>query len=83
MDVYDDIRCIFEENGVDMTSEVQINDIESLQYISIIVELEQKLNIILPDSILVRDNILTINHFVNVVVETYNQNIKEEAMLLK
>ena len=49
MSIRGDIIEIFEENGIDAKNIDSFNDIESIQYISIIVEIEQKFDISLPD----------------------------------
>ena len=58
MNIHDQIVEIFEENGVDVENADSFNNIESIQYISIIVDIEQKFDVSLPDYILTRDDSL-------------------------
>lgn len=50
MNIREELQNIFEENGVDTSDSQQLREIDSVQYITIIVEIEQKFNIVLPDS---------------------------------
>lgn len=69
MSIRGDIIEIFEENGIDAKNIDSFNDIESIQYISIIVEIEQKFDISLPDYLLALDDILDFDQFVDIVNE--------------
>lgn len=69
MSIRGDIIEIFEENGIDAKNIDSFNDIESIQYISIIVEIEQKFDISLPDYLLALDDILDFDQFVDIVKE--------------
>lgn len=73
---YDEIREIIlsslEELGicVDRTeTDIDINEygMDSFVYISLIVELEEKLDMLFPDSLLTFDNFSSINGFANLV----------------
>ena len=69
MNIHDQIVEIFEENGVDAENADSFNNIESIQYISIIVDIEQKFDVSLPDYILTRDDILNFDQFADIVKE--------------
>lgn len=69
MNIHDQIVEIFEENGVDVENADSFNNIESIQYISIIVDIEQKFDVPLPDYILTRDDILNFDQFADIVKE--------------
>lgn len=69
MNIHDQIVEIFEENGVDVENADSFNNIESIQYISIIVDIEQKFDVSLPDYILTRDDILNFDQFADIVKE--------------
>ena len=69
MNIHDQIVEIFEENGIDVENADSFNNIESIQYISIIVDIEQKFDVSLPDYILTRDDILNFDQFADIVKE--------------
>ena len=69
MNIHDQIVEIFEENGVDVENADSFSNIESIQYISIIVDIEQKFDVSLPDYILTRDDILNFDQFADIVKE--------------
>ena len=69
MNIHDQIVEIFEENGVDVENADSFYNIESIQYISIIVDIEQKFDVSLPDYILTRDDILNFDQFADIVKE--------------
>lgn len=88
MDIRNEIIRIFEENGVDASDVQSLIDIDSVQYISIVVEIEQFLGIVLPDYILMQNEFKDFDAFVSVVYDVYEHrdekidSDKEEATLL-
>lgn len=74
------LTTIFFENGVDESQFDSLPTIESIQYIAIIVEIEQTLNIILPDQFFDYKNITNFEQFLDMVVYEYSiQNINCES----
>lgn len=78
------IKC-FEEVGIVINEEeedVDINSygVDSIMYISIIIELENKIGITIPDRYLGFDNFSSLNALSNIIYELYrDQNsIKEQ-----
>lgn len=49
---------IIEQYGIDINSDVVLEDMESIEFISMIIELEEEFNITIPDDFL---NVLTFN----------------------
>ena len=88
MDIRNEIVRIFEENGVDFSDSQQLSDVDSIRYVSIIVEIEQLLCIILPDFVLSQNEFKDFDEFVNIVIDTYDNvnskciNSLNDAMLL-
>lgn len=78
-----DLERIFDENGVDSSDQQQLNDIDSIQYISIIVEIEQLFNIVLPDFVLSQNKFIDFDRFVSIVTNLYENRMEENdnAML--
>ena len=77
MDIRNEIVRIFEENGVDFSDSQQLSDVDSIRYVSIIVEIEQLLCITLPDFVLSQNEFKDFDEFVNIVIDTYdNENSK-------
>ncbi len=88
MDIRNEIVRIFEENGVDFSDSQQLSDVDSIRYVSIIVEIEQLLCITLPDFVLSQNEFKDFDEFVNIVIDTYDNvnskciNSLNDAMLL-
>ena len=88
MDIRNEIVRIFEENGVDFSDSQQLSDVDSILYVSIIVEIEQLLCITLPDFVLSQNEFKDFDEFVNIVIDTYDNvnskciNSLNDAMLL-
>lgn len=60
------VRNTFEENGIDISmqdDQESIENFDSLEYISILVSLEEKLGIEFPDSILTKNIFENMNDF--------------------
>lgn len=63
---------IFIENGINIEDRMVVTDIDSLVYMTIIVEIEQKFNIVLPDTVL-SDNVFNdMDGFVNIIYQIVN-----------
>lgn len=84
MDIRSEIIRIFNENGVDSSDENQLISIDSVQYISIIVEIEQYFGIVLPDYIIAQNEFENFDRFINIITEILVEQTKktEQAMLL-
>lgn len=80
MDFKQQIICIFNENGIDPLEQIQLKEIDSIQYISIIVEIEQLFGIVLPDFLLMRNEFVDFEAFINVVAEEYRRNNENELI---
>ena len=71
-------KCIFDildENGIyidsgEMEEDLDLREyiLDSLQYVYIIVELEDRLGMELPDDVLLYDNLASINGFANMIL---------------
>lgn len=71
------IKC-FEEVGIIINGDekdIDINSygIDSIMYISFVIELENKLGITIPDQYLQFDNFSSLNAFSNIVFELYRE----------
>ena len=82
MDIKDEIERIFEENGVDAQDKDQLMEIDSLQYMTIIVEIEQKYGIVFPDEYLERNMVEDFEKFVNTVVGLVDNSSVEDGVML-
>lgn len=78
MEIKNEIIRIFDENGVDAFDKNQLDEVDSIQYISIIVEVEQFFQITLPDEILIENKFSDFEAFVFVVKEI----IEEKGAML-
>ena len=74
MDVKTEIRLIFEDNGVDTNDLNQIKEMDSLQYMTIIVEIEQKYHITLPDYFLDKNFMENYDTFVSALIDYLDEN---------
>ena len=67
---------------------IWLSDVDSIRYVSIIVEIEQLLCITLPDFVLSQNEFKDFDEFVNIVIDTYDNvnskciNSLNDAMLL-
>lgn len=66
----------FEETGIYISNEEKEKDIDlrdylvdSLEHVTFIIEMEEKLGYELPDEILLYDNLSSINGFINMLIE--------------
>lgn len=69
---------ILEESGIyfdsgEVEEDVDLREylVDSLQYIYLIVELEERLGVELPDEVIIYDNFISINGFANMVVKAF------------
>ena len=74
MDIREKLLEILNENGIYIdknktTDDIDLREyiIDSMQFISFIVEIENKLNIEIPDECLIYDNISSLNGFSNII----------------
>lgn len=80
------LTTIFYENGVEESQFDSLPTIESIQYITIIVEIEQTLNIIIPDYFFDYKNISNFEQFLDMVVYEYrvqNDNCESNHIIDK
>ena len=70
----ENIGVIIETNNLE-TSDVNIIEynIDSLDFISFIVDVEERLNIIIPEEILRYDILQSFNGFINFIVKVYSE----------
>lgn len=78
MNIKDKLREIINNLGFDMTDddEIPIEDIDSVSFISLIVEIEQEFNIEFYDEYLSYEILNSFDHFVSIV----NECIKEQTI---
>lgn len=67
MDINLKVEKIFEENGVNITDPESLENIDSIQYVTIIVEIEQLFNITLPDYFLAENALVDFPKLVNII----------------
>lgn len=74
MEVRDKLLILLEENGIFITKEETEDDIDlrdyitdSIQFVSLIVEIEKELNIEFPNELLLFDSIASLNGFSNTI----------------
>lgn len=72
MNIYETIKDIFANNGVDIQNECQLKEVDSFQYVSILVEIESTLGLTLPDEFLTNNALVNIYEFVKNIEELYN-----------
>lgn len=77
---------ILDENGIyvdpcDMAEDLDLREylVDSLQYVYFIVELENRLDIELPNEILLYENLISINGFVNMIINLY-ENKEDDSI---
>lgn len=62
-DIINEVENIFTLNGVDITDDTSVNNMDSLEYMSILIGLEEKFNIEFPDSVLVKNMFESMDDF--------------------
>lgn len=75
MDIKTEIERIFEENGINITDPDSLENIDSIQYVTIIVEIEQFFNITLPDYFLVDNALADFQKLINIVTDIYENSL--------
>ena len=75
MDIKTEIERIFEENGINITDPDSLENIDSIQYVTIIVEIEQFFNITLPDYFLVDNALTDFQKLINIVTDIYENSL--------
>ena len=75
MDIKTEIERIFEENGINITDPDRLENIDSIQYVTIIVEIEQFFNITLPDYFLVDNALTDFQKLINIVTDIYENSL--------
>lgn len=87
MNIKTEIKRIFEENGVNISDPDSLENLDSIQYVTIIVEIEQFFNITFPDYILADNAFVDFQKFINIVSDLYENSFdiddtsKNTAML--
>lgn len=74
MDIKIEIERIFEENGINIADAESLESIDSIQYVTIIVEIEQFFNIVLPDYFLIENSFADYQKLVNIVTDLYKNS---------
>lgn len=71
MDTFDKLIVIFENNGIiiDQSLETNLNyyDMDSITFVSIIVDIEREFNIVIPDEFYSIESLNTINNLVTII----------------
>lgn len=75
MNIKTEIERIFEENGINITDPDSLENIDSIQYVTIIVEIEQFFNITLPDYFLVDNALADFQKLINIVTDIYENSL--------
>lgn len=74
-----EIERIFDENGVNITDSANLENIDSIQYVTIIVEIEQFFNITLPDYFLVENALADFQKLINIVANIYENSLDTDG----
>lgn len=75
MNIKTEIERIFEENGINISDPDSLENIDSIQYVTIIVEIEQIFNITLPDYFLVNNALADFQKLINIVTDIYENSL--------
>lgn len=69
MGVEERIICFFESMGYhfDQKGNLELQDIDSVQFISLVIDLEQEFNISIPDELLLLDNFQKVDSIENLI----------------
>lgn len=70
--ILQDVKNIFEENGIEIVDINAKTDVDSLTIVSIIVSLEEHFDVSFPDSIFATDDILYVNRLTNLIINLQN-----------
>ena len=68
-----EVEKIFEQNGIVIEQNGNLSDLDSLKFVSSIVDIEDKFNIEFPDELLLMDVFIDINSVCQII-----QKIKED-----
>lgn len=72
------ILCILDEIGISLSlheDDIDLRDyiVDSIQFISFIITIEEKLEIEFPDELLLYDNLISLNSFCTMLSEVLNK----------
>jgi len=67
MDIYENVKLILEENGIEINELDSIVNIDSISFISAIVDIEQVFHLEFPDEYLMNDLLNNVEDFVNII----------------
>lgn len=81
MEIRDELERIFSDNGIDVTDKSQLANIDSLTYILLLTEIEQKYDIIFPDDFLGQNVATDFGVFVSCVSELIKDANENGAIL--
>lgn len=76
--IKEEILEILDDNGITYMNDKIDSDIDSIQYISTMVSIEEKFEIEIPESYLVGQSLDDISHLVSLVQALLNQKESEE-----
>lgn len=76
MNVKAEIERIFMENGINETDPSILENIDSVQYVTIIVEIEQFFNITLPDYFLADNALADFQKLIITVTDIYDSSLR-------
>ncbi len=71
------IYNIIEDNGVELSDKTIMKEIDSIQYISIVVEIEQTFSTVLPDHLLSIGDFNNIDQFVSAVIDVLENDASQ------
>lgn len=71
------IYKIIEDNGVELSDKTIMKEIDSIQYISIVVEIEQTFSTVLPDHLLSIGDFNNIEQFVGAVIDVLENDASQ------
>ena len=78
MDIKEKTRKILYDMGFSIDSENDVNlleyGIDSLQFIEFVVSIEEEFDIVIPDEVLLMDNISSLNGFITYIESTIKEN---------
>ena len=72
------LTIIFEENGISIDDSDTIQTIDSLQYMSILLAIEEELNIEFPDIVLSKNIFENLNEFIENIIICLGDRYLEE-----
>lgn len=75
-EIFDEAGIYIAENELEQDLDLRDYLVDSIQFVYFVVELEAKLDIELPDYILIYDNLSSINGFANMVLNYWEELTK-------